>query len=235
MARRSTRVRSAYKPPPNTVRARVLFLLSPLGHKASVEQMANKLHRRSSKERRDASKAIEASLRDRLAAHDEANRVFLSKALVALLPESFDSLSRLLTLRGSRAVGELHFSIFVVLSDAHRLTLTGRDRRALLSLMQDYLMMIRSQAGRAAWMLGDALGDHWPLEESLPILLQAARQARYVPGREGALHGLSHALERAEKQSQWRIMAALQQVSTGDRSERVKRYAEAIMDELRGL
>jgi hypothetical protein len=84
-------------------------------------------------------------------------------------------------------------------------------------------------------MAGDLLGDHWPLNESLPVLQRLATDARFVAGREGALHGLAHALDRAEKAQQWQIVATLKLVAEKDRSAKVRRYASSIIGDLRGI
>jgi hypothetical protein len=84
-------------------------------------------------------------------------------------------------------------------------------------------------------MAGDMLGDHWPIEEALPILKRAAARARYAAGREGAIHGLSHALERAPKALQWSIVGTLKNVTQKDRSYRVRQYAAMVLGDLRGF
>lgn len=67
------------------------------------------------------------------------------------------------------------------------------------------------------------------------MLISAARHARYVAGREGALHGVSHALQRAPKRLQWELVGTLKSVTENDRSPNLRRYAKAILGDLRGF
>ena len=106
---------------------------------------------------------------------------------------------------------------------------------SVLALVEAYLMSTNSAVASAAWMAGDLLGDHWDLRQSLPILTRLATQARYVAGRDAAIHGLSRALARARKASQWAIVQVLKDVSRHDRSRRVRSHARGIVGHLRGL
>lgn len=165
----------------------------------------------------------------------EDSRVAIARSLVALLPASLGTIAEVLKSRGDAGAYELHFSLFCFLSDHPQVQADQRLRHQLLHHIERYLESVRAATGEAAWMAGDLLGDHWPLEEALPVLLSLARSARYVAGREGALHGLAHALARATKQGQWEIMAGLKAVAAGDRSEAVRSYATQIMSTLRGV
>jgi hypothetical protein len=139
---------------------------------------------------------------------DEATRVIVAKITVALLPDSAVIIRAVLQKSPTSWLGELQFSLFVFLSDAPEL-LNQDQMQSLRSLVEHYLLSVRSKAAQAAWMAGDMLGDHWPLAESLPILLRVVRSAKHVAGREGALHGLAHAIERASKREQWAIAEQL--------------------------
>jgi hypothetical protein len=105
----------------------------------------------------------------------------------------------------------------------------------VLRLVEEYLCHVQRDTARAAWMAGDLLGEHWPLDQSLPSLRATAMKARYRAGREAALHGLSHALGRAAKRDQWSILETLKHVAAFDRSRKVRNYATSIMEDLRGL
>lgn len=164
----------------------------------------------------------------------EADRVVLAKVLLAMLPESLQLVDQALSLTRGRPAAELQFSVFVFLGDAREMQ-DHRTSTDLLQIVSRFLHSVSRETGSAAWMAGDALGDHWPLQESLPVLFDAAINAKYRAGREGAMHGLSHALARGTKRQQWEIHAVLKQVSSGDRSASLRRYADSIVGDLRGI
>lgn len=165
----------------------------------------------------------------------EETRVTGAKALILLLPSSLPHLERLLARRHGSRTGELHFSLFCFLDAVHRMRLENAVCSRVEGLVGDYLKSVRSSEGQAPWMAGDLLGDHWPPERAVPILCEAALHGRYAVGREGGVHGLSHALERSDKATQWKIVAVLQEVSRADRSKRVRGYAELVLGNLRGV
>jgi hypothetical protein len=166
--------------------------------------------------------------------HDETHRVAMARTLVALLPKSLDLLADVL--RGDdRRSHELQFSLFCFLGDHPQVQSDQRLRHQVLRHVESYLHSVRAPTGQAAWMAGDLLGDHWPWKEAIPVLVSVAKTARYVAGREGALHGLSHALDRADTKAQWEVMGTLRLVAETDRSKSVRSYATGIMGSLRGL
>lgn len=168
-------------------------------------------------------------------ARDERVRIAAIKLVVALLPRSIGHVERALASTGTRGSYELHFTFFCFLNAVLHGRINEPIEKTVRALVEKYLHNVRTPAAHAAWMAGDLLGDHWPLPVSLPVLLRQARTARFVAGREGALHGLSHALERAPKREQWRIVGTLRSVSRTDRSRSVRAYADAILGALRGM
>jgi hypothetical protein len=165
---------------------------------------------------------------------DEPLRVALAKIAVAILPDSLPLIAAILKRSPASQLGEMQFSLFVFLSDAPGF-LSQRHMPAIQRLIERYLLSVRSRAAQAAWMAGDLLGDHWPLPQSLPFLLRAAKLAKHGAGREGALHGLAHAIDRGSKRQQWVIVERLKTIAGTDRSPAVRRYAEQILGPLRGV
>ncbi len=163
----------------------------------------------------------------------ESNRILLAKALVALLPVSLGAIRALMVKKPDRDTAEAQFSLFCFLDGAFDFAEGRRTAPALLEAVGTYIHAIKSNAARAAWMAGDLLGDHWPVNEALPVLLSAVRTAKHPPGREAALHGLSHALERANKRQQWAIIQVLRDVAAEDRSRIIRNYAQGILTNLR--
>lgn len=82
-------------------------------------------------------------------------------------------------------------------------------------------------------MAGDLLGDHWPLDEALPALTLLVKKARHPAGRRAAVHGLSHAIERATKHEQWKIVETLRGAADADESGAVRRAANAALNSVR--
>jgi hypothetical protein len=64
---------------------------------------------------------------------------------------------------------------------------------------------------------------------------RTARLAKYAAGREGALHGLAHAIDRASKREQWTIVELLKTVARADHNPRVRRHAAGVLGPLRGV
>jgi hypothetical protein len=139
------------------------------------------------------------------AAKSERQRVSLVKILVALLPRSLSALNDLLIRGNGLDSYEVQFSIFCFLNEHPLIEADTRLRSQLLRSLEVYLRSVRSRAAQAAWMAGDLLGEHWRPEEAVPVLRSVALEVTYVAGREGALHGLAHALERVPKRQQWEI------------------------------
>lgn len=201
---------------------------------ASVGEIARSLAGLRVNRRVAEARAIGLLLHHSEVTQDEALRVLLAKTLVALLPNSLDVIRSILREDQAQGLAEAQFSLFCFLDHA----IDGRDsptRVAVLDLVEGYLLNVRSDEAQAAWMAGDLLGEHWPLNESLRVLNTAALNARFRAGREGALHGLSHALARSSKRDQWSIVDVLKRVSTSDRSLHMRRYAESILGDLRGF
>jgi hypothetical protein len=167
--------------------------------------------------------------------YDEKLRVVLAKTLIALLPESFRRLAKLLSPDVKGAGAEAQFSLFAFLGEVPQLFAAHETRERVLELVRQYLLNVNHDVAQASWMAGDLLGDHWPFEESVPVLAHAAKHARFVAGREGALHGISHALDHVPKRVQWELVATLKGVTENDRSARVRRYAQSILGNLRGI
>jgi hypothetical protein len=156
----------------------------------------------------------------------------LAKLLVAMLPET---LRVVLTLVSQRRPPEVLFSLFCFLDQSQLLNLSPSVIAEIPRAVGAYLLEADTEAAQAPWMAGDLLGDHWSVEAALPILLKAAEEGRYAAGRAGAIHGLSHALERVGKPKQWEIVGTLKRIASNDRSQRVRAYAQGVLGELRGF
>lgn len=163
----------------------------------------------------------------------ERARVALAKLLIAMVPDSWRIIRSLIQDRGgTRASQEVRFSLFCFLDELPRLT-GGRGLTSeAASLVGDYLRRVQSNTGHAAWMAGDLLGDHWDPSEGVPILIDVLTSGKYAEGRLAALHGLEHAMAKADCTGRLRdsIRRAVSQTASNDRSGRVRESAKRVSD-----
>jgi hypothetical protein len=80
-------------------------------------------------------------------------------------------------------------------------------------------------------MAGDLLGDHWPLNESIPVLLRTATQASGRAARHGALHGMKMALLRPEltEEQKVEVLRVVKAIAEKDRSRFVRASARLVL------
>lgn len=164
---------------------------------------------------------------------EEAHRIVVAKILVALAPQSADTIRSLLLERSDQSAYELHFSLFCFLDRAVEVQEARDFVLEVPSLVENYLMEVSTESGHAAWMAGDLLGDHWNSAEGVPPLLRTARKARFAAGRRGSLHGLAQVLEKetASPELRDRVKELITLVSREDPSSATRRYAKSILRE----
>lgn len=115
--------------------------------------------------------------------------VYLIRFLVALFPRSLPLIESWLSQFEKREDYQVHFTLFCYLSQIPDFG-SASDIAEVLRIMENYLLQVKADTGHASWMAGDMLSDHWDTAESLPVLLRAARNARFLSGRSTALGGL---------------------------------------------
>ena len=86
-------------------------------------------------------------------------------------------------------------------------------------------MSASSNRALSAWMAGHALGGHFEAKHTAPILLEAARTARFAAGRGAAVKGLGEHLDEAPPDLHEAIVRELRSRARTDRSESVKAAA----------
>ena len=211
-------------------------LVGPVNHTTPVPELRARIYRKGPFIGRRLLHQLELFASTSIAVKNEQPRVLMARMLVALIPGSLSLIeSYLHTTNVSKETAEMQFSIFVALSELPALPIDPQLLSNVTEIVREYLLRIDTHVSQAAWMAGDLLGDHWPLSLALPVLLDASKAADHVAGREGAIHGLSHALSRTSKPDQWRIIQALKDIAASDRNESVRRSAEMAMSSLRGL
>jgi len=148
------------------------------------------------------------------------------RLIVALLPKTFPTIERFLADFSSPLWYEVQFTIFCSLD---RDDLSKSDQRRVLTLIEHYLMNVKSGAGHAAWKAGDLLGDEWNTPETVRILERVLIAAKYVPGRKSAIHGLEHAIEKAKASERDRLFALIEQAASKDPSAKIRQRASSTL------
>jgi hypothetical protein len=159
---------------------------------------------------------------------NEDQRTSAVNRVVEQLPRSLPDIIRLIRRRPHRLSGEVQFTVFVVLP--HDLPL--RIRKALLLEFENFLCSVNSDAGRSAWMCGDALA-HWAEasdDGETELLLRSLANARYAAGRKGALHGLAHRLDHCGLRQGRRILECISLAAATDKSGKVRRSARYVLE-----
>lgn len=219
----------------DAIEARLSSVLGPVDYRTDVVKLHKRLANAGALTRRRLVEMAAGLLRDSGVLEAEHSRVLMARLLVALLPDSMEIIGRLLSdTQPDVKSAEMHFSLFVALEELPRLS-RGTLLSEVIPFIERYLLEIREEAAEAAWMAGDLLGDHWPLAIGLPVLVRATREATHDAGREGAIHGLSHALGRVDTRGQWDIIQVLRRVADSDSSDTVRRYADSVVTDLRSL
>lgn len=192
---------------------------------ASVAEMVDRMSTWDPLKRSELLRRAGEAARGDQAAANEGLRIGLAKALVALLPDSYEVISQLLEWRAGVLAYELHFSLFCFLGDNPEVTADPLSRDRMATLVEAYLRTVRVGTAHASGMAGDLLGEHWPVKEAVPRLVRLAANARFVAGRQGALDGLAAALGRAQLPTQRQIVAAMRTVAETDRSSKIRDIA----------
>jgi len=150
--------------------------------------------------------------------------------LIGLLPHSAKVIKGWLGRWSGAYIYEVHFSLFVILGYIGKDSGEQSFAKEIPYLVEAYLRDVPRETGFAAWKAGGLLGDHWRLDESVPVLIRSARSARFVAGRAGALHGLAHALGRKQAVAAYakNIRKVLAEVAKNDRSEEIRSRAKWI-------
>jgi len=162
---------------------------------------------------------------------DKPTRVAAAKVMVALVPDSTDAIRHWINTKSGEDIYEVHFSLFCFLDQVPDLPRAEEFSTEIPSLIEKYILEVKSETAYAAWMAGDLLGDHWNMEEALPILVKAAKEARFVAGRASAVHGLEHILQNLPKSDLRRksVISLLREIAESDRSENVKAAAMVVL------
>jgi len=198
-------------------------------HKERVTEVWKRLNRLDGEKRRALLVMCVEILKDRESIASEALRISFVKILIALLPESLRSLQRIISDPIGEYDAEIRFTVFCFLNESLRLGISAEVERALCDAVGTYLHKVRKEGAQAPWMAGHLLGAHWPAAYAVATLAKAATGGRFAAGREAAINGLSYALD-GERGLDDSARAALCKVSQTDRSPRLRRYAQSVLE-----
>lgn len=173
--------------------------------------------------------ALAVALKSKDALSSEDFRIALLKLVIGLLPDSLALIREIVLDERANYDPEVRFSLFCFLDEVPGLSLGDEIGRNICQTVTTYLCNVRSDAGMAAWMAGDLLGEHWPAKPGVTALCEVAKGARFVAGRHSAIHGLAHAMGRMPELDGF-IRTTLTEVACNDRSERVRREAQEVLD-----
>lgn len=199
--------------------------------KAYVDKIASITHKFSREQQRKLLHKVKYNLLKSDLRRKTIDRIVGSKIIVALLPDSLDSIRELLTTRTDRWSYEVHFTLFCYLEDCQYLPVPKSTKREVLKMIFDYLISARVRTARAAWMAGHLLGDHWEGREALSCLREAAVKGIYAEGRKGALTGLNYRLKSESGEETALILNTIQKVSVRDPSRKLRTLAGLILEE----
>ena len=174
-------------------------------------------------------KRAASALESKAVVTSEDLRVGLVKVAIALLPDSLPLVRAVIIDERHKYDPEVRFSLFCFLGDLPGLSIGEAIEEEICGCVSTFLAEVRTNAGQAPWMAGDLLGSHWRAAPGVSALCGVAKEARFVIGREAAIHGLSHALERSPE-LRASIHSVLNEIADADRSGRVRRYARAVLD-----
>lgn len=164
----------------------------------------------------------------------ERNRIAGARLLVVCLPHSMSVIQKWLSVSsGEKWASEIQFSLLCFLSDAQFLGINSSQKRTIVAAITKFLLSVRTDRARAAWMAGDLLGDHWDGPEALKALLRALRQGRHTAARRAALHGLERRFQRSGPKDRAVIIKALLAASERNKNPRVRNLAARLTDRLR--
>jgi hypothetical protein len=166
-------------------------------------------------------------LGDKTLKSDEELRNGAVRLIVALLPKTFPTVEELLSDSTSPLWYEVQFTAF---SSLDRDDLSRTDQERVLTLIENYLMNVKSESGYAAWKAGDLLGDEWNTRETVQILERLLSSARHVAGRKAALHGLQHAIEKATPIKRENLFSLIREVASSDPSAEIRKDANLTLE-----
>jgi hypothetical protein len=150
---------------------------------------------------------------------DTAARVVVCKLLCATAPDSAATIRQHLELGRGRDRYEVQFTLLCFLDQIPAIPRARSFARTIPELIEHYLMNVPADTGRAAWMAGHMLGEHWPRRaEAIHVLMNVISNGRYKAGREAAKMALEDVVADGSVAAATRkkVQAALKEIDRQD-------------------
>ena len=205
--------------------------ISPNGRTLSTDELLDKVRTLKKTKREYALSLCKKILKDKkIGLHkNDYIRVAVIGIIVAALSHSAFLIESLINKKTGRNAYEIQFTLFRLLGWTPH---AEKSCPLMLTHVRNYLLTTKYDTAQAAWMAADLLGDHWPLEKTLPVLLEVVKNAKYVAGRDAALYGLTISLTNLSQSSPHRkqIIASLNQLAEYDPSSKIRTIAAYILE-----
>lgn len=157
------------------------------------------------------------------------DRIAAVKVMLALMPESTATVLGWIAQPPVRSPWEVHFTLFCCLDEVVS-TASGRVfARSLLRVLRDYLLRLRTDAGKAGWMAAGLLGQSWPPSVATPILVEVVENAGHRQARSAAIRGISDLLDRTTGPRAAALRRVLRHAARHDRSSSARASARVAL------
>jgi hypothetical protein len=158
---------------------------------------------------------------------NEDLRISLIKLVLSLIPESEGIIEDLLLKKSEKIDFEVQFTIFCFLDQIKDLKNAKKFASNVPNLVGEYLMNTKRNTGRAAWMAGDMLGDHWDKKAAVPVLKNVAKNAKYIAGKRAGLYGLFLVYKNSRDN---RILTSLKDLRESAKNRSIKTYISNLLE-----
>lgn len=157
------------------------------------------------------------------------DRIAAVKVMLALMPESTATVFGWIAQPPVRRPWDVHFTVFCYLDEVVSTASGGVFARSLLRVLRDYLLRLRTDAGKAGWMAAGLLGQSWPPAVATPILVEVVENAAHRQARSAAMRGISDLLDRATGPRAAAFRRVLRRAARHDRSRHVRASARVAL------
>jgi hypothetical protein len=198
----------------------------------NIEDIAKEVHHMKKLDRNQLTLICFSTLNNINFRKSEHLRIACVKILIALVPDSTKFILDLINMQSGKFNYEVHFSLFCYLDEVPYLPNGKEFAKDIPKIIETYLSQTKSDISHAAFMACDLLGEHWDIDESLPVLMRIAKLGKYVAGRKNAIFRLGYLLNRIGKLDPKRelISSLLNDIIKQDHSQFIRELARTIKE-----
>lgn len=202
----------------------------------SVKEISHYLSEIKNKEKKRILNNCKLNIQNNLLIADEIKRVENIKILIALIPETINTIKKLLLDFSDEISYERHFTLFCYLDDVFDFLEDIEIINEILDLIKNYLLNVKYDYAMAAWMAGDLLGDHWRnIDSAQKVLFEVIKNSKYTTGKLSALHGIKQLFQNVDLTRKEEIMSFLQGLLKTEKSVKVKDYINLVLKKWKKL